>query len=283
MEDKRAKIKSLAGLLIFVAFISGCVIYVGPGSQSHKFTKIVHMPAASLSPGLNFQTQTHNGSIKVQGSDATECSVIATITGQASSDEKAEELVEKTELRFEKSESGLKFVIDKPDNLMNCSVSVSLEVVLPSETNLDLVSHNGEIEIEKIKGNTNAVSHNGRVSVNNVSGMITLKTHNGEIEAKEIAGDIDFVSYNGQVEAFFSQAAAPDCDIKMVTHNGGIELVAPQNYSAKVDVSTHNGHIDTDLPITILGTFNGKKLVGTIGDRKGNLKLETYNGSINIK
>ena len=100
MEDNRAKIKSLTGVLFLIALISGCVIYVGPGSQSHKFTKIVHMPAVPLSPGLNFQTQTHNGSIKLQGSDASECNVIATVTGNASSDEKAEELVEENRIAF---------------------------------------------------------------------------------------------------------------------------------------------------------------------------------------
>ena len=256
MENNRAKIKSLTGILAFMIFLSGCVIYIGSGDQSQKFTKIIHMPAAPLSPGLNFQTQTHNGSIEVQGSDMFECNVVATITGRASTMQKAEDIVERTKLSFEQSESGLVFKVDRPDNLINCSVSVSLDVDLPDEINLNLISHNGKIEIENISGNTYATTHNGKVGVNNISGTTVLRTHNGEIEAKEISGDIDFLSHNGKVEAIFSQAAEPDCDIIMVTHNGGIELTAPQNYSAKVNVSTHNGNIDTDLPITVLGKFS---------------------------
>ena len=283
MEDIRAKVKSLVTVLVFISLISGCVIYVGSGNQSHKFTKIVHMPVTPLSPGLNFQTQTHNGSIKVHGQDTSECIITATVTGRASSDEKAEEIVEQTKLRIDQSESGLVFVVNRPLNLNNCSVSVSLEVTLPKEINLDLISHNGKIEIENITGNTNAATHNGKVSVTNVSGMIVLKSHNGKVEAKDISGDIDLLSHNGKVEAEFSQAAEPDSEIKMVTHNGSIDLTTPQNYSGKVDVSTHNGSINTDLPITVLGTFSKNKLVGTIGDGQGYMKLETYNGSIKIK
>ncbi|MBN2589657.1 MAG: DUF4097 family beta strand repeat protein [Sedimentisphaerales bacterium] len=283
MEDNNAKTKSLIFSLVFITFLSGCVIYVGSGCQSEKFSKIVHMPVTPLSPGLNFQAQTHNGSIEIHGEDVIECNITATITGWASSEKKAEEIVERTELRIDQSESGLVFVIDKPRNLVNCSVGVSLDVVLPNEVNLNLVSHNGRIEIENISGNTNATTHNGKVSVNNISGITDLGTHNGKIEAKEISGDINFVSHNGKVEAVFSQAAEPDCDIIMVTHNGGIELTAPQNYSAKVNVSTHNGHIDTELPITVLGKFSNNKLVGTIGDAQGNTELTTHNGSIKIK
>ena len=241
------------------------------------------MPVIPLSPGMSFKTTTHNGSIDVDGISTTECTVTATITGRASSMEKAEEIVEHTYLNFKQSENGLVLEIDKPDTLVNCSVGVSLDVKLPYETNLDLTSHNGAIKIKNISGNTKATTHNGKVSVSDISGITVLRTHNGKIEAKEISGDIDFVSYNGKVETAFLQNAEPDCDISMITHNGALELTTPANYSAKVNASTHNGNIETDLPITVLGKFNQKKLVGTIGDGQGEMKLTTYNGSIKIK
>ncbi len=283
MGKNEAKIKSVAGTLVLIALLGGCVIYVGSSNQSHKFTKIVHMPVMSLSQGSDFQTQTHNGQINVSGTDVNECNVTATIRGYASSMQRAEEIVEKTKLRFERSTNGLTLNIDRPENLINCSVSVDIEMTLPKKVNLELVSHNGQIKIDNISGNTNAVTHNGQVSVNNISGITILRTHNGQIDAEEISGDIDFVSHNGRVKAEFSEAAEPDCDIAMVTHNGGIELTTPRNYSAKVSVSTHNGAINTELPLTVSGEFSDKSLTGTIGDGQGDMKLETYNGSIKIR
>jgi hypothetical protein len=276
------KITLIKSLLLFSICLSGCV-FVGPFNQSQKFTKIVHMPVSPLSAGSGFKTATHNGSIEVRGSNVTDCNIIATITGHASSVEKAEEIVEQTKLSFDQSGSTLILKIDKPDNMVNRSVSVGLDIILPDKIDLDLASHNGKISIENVTGKTNITSHNGAVIVSSVSGVTRLETHNGEIAAREISGDIDFLSHNGMVKADFAQAAAPDCDITMVTHNGGIDLTTPRNYSAKVDVVTRNGHIDTDLPITISGKFTGKNLNGTIRDGQGNLKLETYNGSIKIR
>ena len=284
MEDNRAKVRSLIFTLVCVSLLSGCVIYIGSGCQSEKFIKIVHMPLTPLSPGLNFKTTTHNGSIKIYGEDTFECKIIATVTGRAPSVEKAEEIVEQTKLSIDQTEKGLVLVIRKPTNMSNCcSVGVSLDVTLPNETNLKLESHNGEIKIENINGDTKATTHNGKISVEKMSGRTILRSHNGKVEAKEISGDIDFLSHNGKVEAEYSQAAGSDSDIKMITYNGDIELTTPQNYSAKVNVSTNNGSINTDLPITVLGKFSKNKLVGTTGDAQGNMKLETYNGSIKIR
>jgi DUF4097 and DUF4098 domain-containing protein YvlB len=69
----------------------------------------------------------------------------------------------------------------------------------------------------------------------------------------------------------------------MVTHNGSVSLTTPPNFSAKVDVSTNNGSINTDLPITVTGKITKKKLTGTLGTGEGELYLETHNGSIKIK
>ena len=283
MEKNSAKIKSLVGILVLIALSGGCVIYVGSSNQSAKFTKIVHMPVTPLAPGMDFQTMTHNGSIKILGQPVTDCSITATITANASTMKKAEEIADGTELSFEPTPMGLKFKIDRPDNMINCSVGVSLEITLADKMNLDLESYNGQIKIDNIYGKTNATTHNGQVTVNNVSGGTILKTYNGQINAKEISGDIDFISHNGSINADFSQAAVPDCNINIKTYNGGINLTAPQNYSATVDVSTYNGQIDTDLPITVTGKFSQKSLKGTIGDGQGQMKLETHNGSIKIR
>jgi len=50
-----------------------------------------------------------------------------------------------------------------------------------------------------------------------------------------------------------------------------------------VDASTHNGSINTDLPITVTGKVSKSKLTGTIGNGDGKLYLETHNGSIRLR
>jgi hypothetical protein len=44
-----------------------------------------------------------------------------------------------------------------------------------------------------------------------------------------------------------------------------------------------NGDIQTDFPVTMVGTMNRRKLEGTIGGGGRVLALDTVNGSVSLK
>jgi hypothetical protein len=239
--------------------------------------------SAPLSSGSTFEAQTHNGSITINGADVTECNMTATIVTRAATDEEARELSDQVNVTLVPSGNRLTVKIDRPTNLINKSVSVSLDVKVPNQTNLKLITHNGSVEISDITGQLDATTHNGKVACERISGTTTFETHNGSVTCNEISGSTKLKSHNGSVKAFYTSTAPSACDISMVTNNGGIELKTPPSLSAKIDVSTHNGSINTDLPITVSGKISKSKLTGTIGAGEGQLHLETYNGSIRIR
>ena len=276
---------SLYCVLIFSMLLASCCMNVSCIGPQEKFTKIVHMPLTPLLPGSGFAAKTHNGSITVTGADVSECNLTATVEGRARTVEEAEDVVEQTELRFEHTSDGLVFVIQKPNVMINRSVSVSLDITVPRQVNLELETHNGAIKIYNITGQTVATTHNGKVSVNNISGTTRLVTHNGKIESREVSGDIKCNTHNGGIETYYSETSEPDSNISMVTHNGSIELTTPSNYSANIKASTHNGSINTDLPVTVIGKVSKNNLTGKIGDGEadGELHLQTHNGSIRIR
>jgi len=173
--------------------------------------------------------------------------------------------------------------IDKPTQLINKSVSVSLDVEVPNQTDLSLVTHNGAVEISDITGRLDADTHNGKVASERVSGTINFKTHNGSVTCDRVSGSTQLKSHNGSIKAFYTDTAPSVCDISIITYNGGIEIKTPPSFSAKIDASTHNGSINTDLPITVSGKISKNSLKGTIGAGEGQLHLETYNGSIRIR
>ena len=273
---------SLSCLLCLLTLLAGCCIYVGSCDLQAKYVKIVHL-TMPLSPCSSFETQTHNGSITVQGSDVADCNVTATIVARARTDEGAMELADETQVSFERMGENLILKIKRPKSLINRSVSVSLDCIIPDHVNLKLGSHNGAVKTTSITGDIDAATHNGKMTADKVTGTIKLQTHNGGVECREISGDSRLRTHNGSVKVYYSEAAESVCDISIVTHNGGIELKAPHNYSARIDASTHNGSINTDLPITVTGKVSKNKLTGTIGDGQGELYLETHNGSIRIK
>lgn len=271
------------GCLICLAIVSaGCCINIGSCSMTAKYERTMQL-SAPLSSGSTFEAQTHNGSITINGADVVDCNLTATIVTRAATDEEARELSDKVNVTLVPSGNRLTVKIDKPTNLINKSVSVSLDVKVPNQTDLKLVTHNGAVEISDITGRLDATTHNGKVACERISGTTIFETHNGSVTCNEISGSTKLKSHNGSVKAFYTSTAPSVCDISMVTHNGGIELKTPPSLSAKIDVSTHNGSINTDLPITVSGKISKSKLTGTIGAGEGQLHLETYNGSIRIR
>jgi len=261
--------------------MTSCYIYIGNGPRA-RYERTIQL-SAPLSDGSTFAAKTHNGSISVDGTDAANCNLIATIVGQARTEEEAEELAEDTQIRLAPVGDKLIAKIEKPRLKSNQSISVSLDVEVPNHCDLELTTHNGAIEIADITGRVNGKTHNGKVIASQVSGNINLRTHNGKVICKQVSGDTRLKTHNGGVEVDYSETASPICSISIVTHNGGIDLAAPPDFSAAVEVSTHNGSIRTDLPITTMGEVSKRKLTGKIGAGQGKLYLQTYNGSIRIR
>ena len=272
---------SLGCLLCLVMFMAGC-ISIGGCLMQAKYERTIQL-SAPLSPGSVFEAQTHNGSITINGADVADCNMTATIVARAATDEEAQELAEKVKVTLVPSGNRLITKIDKPTRLINKSVSVSLDVEVPNQTDLELITHNGGVVLEDITGKTNAATHNGKVTTENVTGTTSLKTHNGSVTCNEISGDSQLTSHNGSVKAFYVGSASSACDISMITHNGSIELETPPGFSGRIDASTHNGSINTDLPITVSGKISKSNIKGTIGKGEGQLHLETHNGSIRIR
>ena len=272
---------SLGCLLCLAMFMTGC-INIGSCAMQAKYERSIQL-SAPMSPGSTFEAQTHNGSIKINGADVADCNMTATIVTRAATDEEARELSENVKVTLVPSGNRLITRIDKPTQLINKSVSVSLDVEVPNKTDLDLITHNGSVEISDITGRLDATTHNGKVTSERVSGTTTFTTHNGSVTCGEFSGNTQLKSHNGSIKVSYTDTAPSVCDISIVTHNGGIELKTPPGYSGRIDASTNNGSINTDLPITVSGKISKGSLKGTIGAGEGQLYLETHNGSIRLK
>jgi hypothetical protein len=280
------KTYSTKGLLVCLLCIPilflCCCNCVGSCANKAKSETTVELEAP-LAPGSLFEAKTHNGSITINGADVDDCIVTATIVARASTKEKAKELAEEVKIELQPSGNKLITKIDKPDFMINRSVSVNLNVTIPNQTDLKLATHNGPIKVENIRGNINNETHNGAVTVSQVAGIIKLKTHNGSITCKEISSNAQIRTHNGRVEVSCSETASPICDISLISHNGSIYFVSPPNLSAEVDISTHNGKIRSSLPILLKGEIRKNEIKGTIGEGEGKFYAETHNGSIEIK
>jgi hypothetical protein len=276
MKKNYRKALALGLCVCWLLTAGGCIV------ATARYEKAVQL-SAPLQEGSLFAAQTHNGSITVNGADVSECKLTATIVARAVTEEEAQRLAEQTQVTLEPAGNKLTAKIEKPHTGTNQSISVSLDVTVPNHSDLQLTTHNGAVEISNINGQIEGVTHNGKVSTTQVSGAANLQTHNGSVRCEEISGDVQLKTHNGSVKTYYREAASPVCNVSIVSHNGGIEFVAPPGFSAQVEASTHNGSVRTDLPIAVTGKVDKTKLTGTIGAGQGKLYLETHNGSIRIR
>ncbi len=256
--------------------VGGCYLPIA------KYERTVEL-SAPLAEGSLFAAQTHSGSITVNGASLTDCSLTATITARAATEEEAQKLAEQTKISLEPSPGKLTAKIEKPLLVSNQSIAVNLDVTVPNRTNLEFSTHNGAIKVTNITGKVDGTTHNGSVTTEQVCGAAKLLTHNGSIRCDATSGDAELKTHNGDVKLRYAETAPAVCSISIVTHNGGIELTSPQNLSAAVEASTHNGSIRTELPITIVGNVSKRSISGKIGAGQGKVRLETHNGSITIR
>lgn len=312
MQDGRTQRICLACLLGLMAIsASSCVYVKGCGVQCADFSSSPSDNAraerqvelsAPMTPDATFSARTNDGTVTVDGQDTSECRVLATIRTHARTQERAEELAEQIQVRLEPSSSGVAVVIDRPAVIRNAGFGVTLDVVTPRRTNLELDTSDGSIHIRNIQGAMSATTSDGDIDAGNTEGDMVLRTSDGSIRLNRVrAGHLQARTSDGSIRGENIAAVnlnghtsdgsitiALDTDgpaapqIEMTTSDGNITLTTPPGLSATVDASVSDGSIHTELPLTIQGRV-GKSLHGTIGYGEGYIRLRTSDGSITIR
>jgi hypothetical protein len=142
-------------------------------------------------------------------------------------------------------------------------VAVRFSVKLPRGVRLDVSTVNGDLAIEGAAAPVTAATINGAIGVHTSVGPVKASTVNGRIEA--------------------TMEALTGGDVELETVNGGVTVVLPTKLNAVLDAQTMNGRVETEIPLQMTGRISPRHVRGTIGSGGLSLKLNTVNGSINIR
>ena len=148
-------------------------------------------------------------------------------------------------------------------NVRNNDTSVNFNVRVPAGVRFSGHTVNGKVNAEGLSADVDATTVNGGVNVS-TTGIARAQTVNGSIIASMGRAD-----WEGEME--------------FKTVNGGIDVSFPAGLSAEVEAKTMNGNVSTDFPLTVQGSFGRHHLTGTIGGGGRELRLETVNGSVQIR
>ena len=122
---------------------------------------------------------------------------------------------------------------------------------------------------------------NGAISMVGATAGATARTLNGAINIERSAGPIEAKGTNGSIDVSLD-SLGPDDNLVLESVNGSTTAVVPADFEADVRLSTVNGGVQSDFPITTSGEISKHKLRGQIGSSSREVVLKTVNGNVSL-
>ncbi len=281
--------------------------------------------AFTVQPGGNFKAATQGGDITIRTADTSEVRILVKQVVKASSEQEADEILAKltltleqtgndvtAESKYEKRPGGSWFSNWPP-------VSVSFEVTVPKNFNLNLNTSGGDITAASVQGNVRARTSGGNMKFDRVDGEIDAHTSGGDIVLREgtaraklgtSGGDIDVdraggptevstsggditinsvtqllsaTTSGGNVRATLTEPMKQDTVLS--TSGGDVRVRVVKGAGFELDASTSGGDVRAEgLTLTIAKGGVGKSgLAGSVNGGGPRLKLRSSGGDISVQ
>jgi len=162
-----------------------------------------------------------NGGISVKGSDRNDVVIRACVQAWGSSAESAKSLADRVSIN-----TGGKIRAEGP---AENGWSVSYQILVPRNSDVDLIAHNGGITISGVNGTAKFETQNGGVFLSDVAGNFSGRTTNGGVFVK-----LSGTSWRGG-------------GLDVTTSNGGVNIQMPETYAAHIETGTVNGGFSSDI------------------------------------
>ncbi len=190
------------------------------------------------------------------------------------------------EVRIEEHQSGDRVEIEVRLPRTHWSTghrSVRVELTVPHESNLDLHTGDGNIQMEGVKGDAHLTTGDGNVEARSLDGALEASSGDGNLH---ITGRFDRLllkTGDGNVNAEAGAGSKTASDWNVRTGDGDVVLRLPEGFAAELDAHTGDGHIDLDFPVTVLGSIRNSQVRGKINGGGGMLTVHTGDGSIRLE
>jgi DUF4097 and DUF4098 domain-containing protein YvlB len=198
-----------------------------------------------------------------------------------------------------------------------------LEISVPYGTRVIARTQSGDIGVHGTRGEVEAHAQSGDIKVDDVANRLDINTLSGDIVARTVVGDVVIGTTSGSVklsdlrgnadvgtvsgdvdligvtaksvrakttsgDVTFDGLIDPTGRYELVAHSGDVNLHIQREASAQLTVSTWNGGIDSQFPITLrpgehgIGSSTSKKFTFEIGGGAARITAETFSGDVTI-
>jgi len=200
-----------------------------------------------------------NGGVAFIGENRRDVKIVARIQATADDDATASAIAKQIRIITD----GGRIRSEGPSTRGHNSWSVSYDVYVPSQTNLEANTENGGISAKNVRGQMNFEATNGGIHLSDVGGNVRARTTNGGVTA-----DLSGTTWQGE-------------GLDLQTTNGGAKVYVPRGYNAQLETGTTNGGMRVDFPITVRGSLN-RSISTQLGSGGPRVRVVTTNGGVHI-
>lgn len=232
-----------------LCLLSVGVLATAPVALHAKIVRTVEK-TFTVQPGGLLKATTQGGDIEVRSTDTHEVRVIARQTIDASSEAKADELLEQLALSME--QQGNEVICEAKYgerqrfrwNFSGQPVRVDFIVAVPKNFNADLKTAQAEAQgkldagLFKATINLDLRTSGGDISVGDLNGEVKARTSGGDIKIAKIDGDLTAHTSGGDIYVREGTASA-----KLHTSGGNVRV---ERAGGRTEVSTSGGDIRLD-------------------------------------
>jgi len=268
----------IVAVVMAIALLAATGCSAGPTeTQEDSFT---------VTGPVRLVVNSENGKIEVNAGPDDEVRVVAILRGV-------------NRIDYEVSQDGNTITVDAEiTSGWFYSAEVDITITAPANTDVELETSNGLIELndiegtgtlktsngkivlQNVKGDFDVTTSNGRIEVDTMEGTALFRISNGRLDLQGVTGEVDAQTSNGNIA--FSGDLTAGGNNRLVTSNGNVAVELLGTPSVNLAASTSNGEVTSKLEITAT-TTSDEHLVGTIGDGEADLYINTSNGDVTIR
>lgn len=284
---------------IAYALVAPLLLALTPGAAAQD---VVVDTLVSVGAGTRVELHNMNGAVAVGTWDRSAVRVVARAS-------------QSVPIRVELRGSSLMVHVTDARHLM---ASVRYDVTVPRAADVEVHGQNsgvtmtdagGRVEIHTVNGPVTVTGGRGRVEVHSVNGGVEVTGTRGDVSVstvnqgsrvRDVVGDVSVNAVNGAVrmeridgrrveasnvqgEIHYVGAVRPDGVYKLSTHSGRLTMTLACDASARVTVSTFNGTLQSDCPVTLVEGPRARRFDITLGAGQAQIELTSFNGKIQLR
>ncbi|HWN99725.1 MAG TPA: DUF4097 family beta strand repeat-containing protein [Blastocatellia bacterium] len=141
----------------------------------------------------------------------------------------------------------------------------------------------GNIDMRDVRGELNLHTGDGRIDATGIDGSLRAETGDGRIRVNGRFDLLDVRTGDGGIDASANAGSKLDANWLLSTGDGDLTMRLQETISADVELHTSDGHIDLNIPVTVLGRAGRQEIHGRINAGGKLLSLKTGDGSIRLE